>query len=87
MKVFIRTIRNTDRKVYWISPIDRENQRRRLNEFGFYVVTGVDDTLDVYAIREDDMSDVVDTVLAFVFLIFSLWFTWYMITAMGFYGG
>lgn len=49
-KVFIRTLD----KSLWINSTDRENIRIRLNTLGFYTLTGIDDTLVVYAFKEEE---------------------------------
>lgn len=49
-KVFIRTLN----KSLWANATDRENIRRKLNTLGFYVLTGIDDALLVYAFKEEE---------------------------------
>lgn len=56
-KVFIKTIGNVDLKRLWSTPLEKEQLRRELNEYGFYTLHGFGDTLDVYAI-EASMVDV-----------------------------
>jgi len=55
MKIFIRTLRNSYRQTLWCNEIERSRLRDRLNDDGFYVLTGMGDSLDVYVTKEDDM--------------------------------
>lgn len=49
-KVFVRTLD----KSLWINSTARDTLRRYLNDLGFYVLTGIDDTLVVYALKEEE---------------------------------
>lgn len=51
MKKLIKTIKRIEQDhVYWHDKYSQEQLRRELNDLGFYVLTGLDDTLDVYVI-------------------------------------
>lgn len=54
MQVFIRTLRNTRQETLWINTLQRETLRLKLNTLGFYVLSGIEDSLLVYAIKEDE---------------------------------
>jgi len=51
MKIFIRTLRNDRQNTLWINTLQREVLRQRLNSLGFYVLSGIEDSLYVYVIR------------------------------------
>ncbi len=61
MKVFIRTLEPQERnKVLWDSEYKRLKLQSYLNRLGFYVLTGLENSLDVYAIKENDNYTIQD---------------------------
>lgn len=50
-KKLIRVIRNYNNQL-WDNEHQREHLRQHLNSLGFYVITGVDDSLEVSVISE-----------------------------------
>ncbi len=50
-KQYVRTLYLQDH--YWKDDNGRERLRNLLNKLGFYVLHGRDESLDVYAIKED----------------------------------
>lgn len=59
-KVFIRTLKNGTMKCLWYNELEREALRIALNDYGFYTLTGNDDSLDVYAIKyKDNVEDII----------------------------
>ena len=55
-RVFIRTLENTKTKTFWHSEGGMERLRAELNECGFYVIHGVGESLDVYAVETGTMD-------------------------------
>lgn len=74
MKVYIKTLWADDVRPLWANHDQREHLRRYLNDLGFYVLTGVDDSLDVYAI---EYAEPIDILIAKKLLakIKDLWYT------------
>lgn len=58
MKTFIRVLWGDDPKSLWDNDAQREALRHYLNDQGFYVLTGAGDSLEVYAISEDEAWDI-----------------------------
>jgi hypothetical protein len=52
MKVFIRTLFGSDKFCWGTNWYQREQLRIYLNGLGFYVLSGKDNSLNVYAIKE-----------------------------------
>jgi hypothetical protein len=59
MKTFIRTLRPTSACPLWHNETERARVKQDLNDFGFYVLTGVGDSLDVYAICDEKPLELV----------------------------
>ena len=58
MKTLLRIINRIEgNTVYWHDDYAREKLRRELNDEGFYVLTGKDDTLEVYVIRDNTIME------------------------------
>ncbi len=53
MKIHLRTLYTQDG--YWSIEDERERLRDQLNELGFYVLHGIGDSLEVYAIPESSL--------------------------------
>ena len=49
-KSLVRVLKNNKCSL-WINDEQRENMRKALNDVGFYVLTGADDSLEVYVIE------------------------------------
>ena len=55
MKTFVRTLwPNEGKKKVWEDEYQRDRLRNYLNSLGFYVLTGVEGSLDVYLIEDDE---------------------------------
>lgn len=57
-KVFVRMLWAGDKKPLWDNHEQREALRQYLNDEGFYVLTGIGDSLEVYAIDYDEAWDI-----------------------------
>lgn len=58
MKTFIRTLTALhDGRLLWHDLYEKEVWRKYLNSLGFYVITGTGDSLDVYAIPDEETLD------------------------------
>ena len=75
MKTFIRTLWGNDDKPQWKTEHQRLQLQDELNEWGFYVLTGQGDSLDVYAIQHDEPMDI----KYFKILLDKIMFRWYNI--------
>jgi len=54
MKHLIRIIKRIEQdKIYWHDKYTQEKLRQELNDMGFYVLTGKNESLDVYVIRNN----------------------------------
>lgn len=58
MKIYIRTLWGNDPKPLWDNYDQREGLRIYLNEQGFYVLTGLGDSLEVHVIEYDEAWDI-----------------------------
>lgn len=58
MKVFVKSLWGSDSRPLWETPEQREALRSYLNNEGFYVLTGLGDSLEVYAIDYTEPIDV-----------------------------
>ena len=58
MKKYIRTLWGDDMRPLWDNEDQREGLRRYLNDIGFYVLTGIGDSLDIHAISYQMPLDV-----------------------------
>lgn len=56
-KIFIRTLGPYERYGWGANIHQREKVRSYLNSIGFYVLTRIDNGLDVYAIREKSLFE------------------------------
>lgn len=48
MKIHLKTLYGNSPKSFWLDWRGRDALRMRLNQKGFYVLTGIDDSLDIY---------------------------------------
>ena len=58
MKVYIRTLWSEQPKPLWINDRQKEALKNYLNDLGFYVLSGVDDSLDVFAVSYETTLDI-----------------------------
>lgn len=58
MKIHLRTLWGNDERALWDNEAQREGLQKHLNDYGFYVLTGAGDSLEVYAVNYDDPLDV-----------------------------
>ena len=58
MKTYIRTLWASDKRSLWDNVYQRENLRAYLNDMGFYALTGLGDSLDVYALEYSEPLDI-----------------------------
>lgn len=58
MKTHLRTLWGNDELALWANETQRDGFRKHLNDYGFYVLTGVGDSLEVYAIDYTEPLDV-----------------------------
>lgn len=58
MKIYIRTLWGNDPKSLWSNQAQREALRLYLNEQGFYVLSGIGDSLDVHALEYYEPWDI-----------------------------
>lgn len=70
-KIFLRTLQNTPTKKIWYTREEMDRLRDYLNAQGFYVLHGVDETLDVYTIKEDSLNLTVE--VAFLLMLITTW--------------
>lgn len=57
MKRYVRTLWGDDKEL-WANETMRDNLKQYLNELGFYVLSGIGNSLDVYVIEESEPLDV-----------------------------
>lgn len=58
MKTLIRVLWGNDAKPLWYNENQRDALRNYLNDQGFYVLTSVGDSLEVYAIDYTEPADI-----------------------------
>lgn len=58
MKVYVRTLWGDDKPVLWENPAQRDALRQYLNDQGFYVLTGIGDSLDVHVLDYSESWDI-----------------------------
>jgi len=58
LKVYIRTLWGCDNKPLWDNEAQRDALRLYLNDRGFYVLTGVGNSLEVYALDYTEAWDI-----------------------------
>lgn len=58
MKTHVRTLWADDKKPLWDNHDQREALRKYLNDEGFYVLTGIGDSLEVYAVDYEESWDI-----------------------------
>jgi len=58
MKIYIRTLWGNDEKPLWGNREQRDALRVYLNDQGFYVLTGIGDSLDIHVVEYADPWDV-----------------------------
>lgn len=58
MRVWIRTLWGELEPKLWHTSEGRHQLQSHLNQYGFYVLTGFEDSLDIYAISDNTPIDV-----------------------------